>query len=72
MNDQPKRGRRVQVYIPADLLTRWDQLPRYERSAEVANALRAWWGIDELTPELTPRPEVTPGVIDRGSHQEAE
>lgn len=46
MSDTPKRGRRVQVYIPADLLTRWDQLPRYERSAEVANALRAWWKIE--------------------------
>lgn len=40
-------GRRVQIYVPADLLEKWDALPRYERSAEVAKALRAWWGIDD-------------------------
>jgi hypothetical protein len=38
-----KTGRRVQIYIPGDLLEQWDALPRYERSAAVAAALRAWW-----------------------------
>jgi hypothetical protein len=43
----PKQtGRRVQIYIPADLVKKWDALPRYERSAEVAKALRAHWKIE--------------------------
>lgn len=37
------KGKRVQIYIPADLVKKWDALPRYERSAEVAKALRAHW-----------------------------
>lgn len=40
------KGKRVQIYIPADLVKKWDELPRYERSAEVAKALRAWWEIE--------------------------
>lgn len=43
MPDQPKRGKRVQIYLPADLLERWGQTPRYERSATVAAALREYW-----------------------------
>ena len=57
-----KTGRRVQIYIPADLVERWDRLPRYERSAEVAKALRAWWRPDELTPEVTPDEKLKRGV----------
>jgi hypothetical protein len=41
----PTKGKRVQIYIPADLVKKWDALPRYERSAEVAKALRAHWKI---------------------------
>ena len=42
---QPKKtGGRVQIYLPADLLERWIQIPRYERSAIAQAALRAWWG----------------------------
>lgn len=52
MPDQPKRGKRVQIYIPADLVERWDATPRYERSAEVAKGLRMLWG--ETTPQSTP------------------
>jgi hypothetical protein len=40
------KGKRVQIYIPADLVKKWDTLPRYERSAEVAKALRAYWKIE--------------------------
>ena len=40
MSDKPKTGRRVQIYIPGDLVEYWDSLPRYERSATVAEALR--------------------------------
>lgn len=43
MTDQPKRGKRVQIYLPADLVEQWERTPRYERSATVAAALRAWW-----------------------------
>lgn len=42
-NKKDKTGRRVQIYLPADLLAQWDATPRYERSAEVAAALREWW-----------------------------
>lgn len=44
MTDQPKRGKRVQIYLPADLLVQWERIPRYERSATVAAALREYWG----------------------------
>lgn len=44
-SSQPKRGKRIQVYLAADLIERWEQTPRYERSAEVARALRKHWGI---------------------------
>lgn len=44
--NQPKRGKRVQIYLPPDLLEQWEKTPRYERSATVAAALRAWWTID--------------------------
>ena len=37
-----KTGKRVQIYIPADLIEQWDRLPRYERSGAVAAALRIW------------------------------
>lgn len=47
MTDQPKRGKRVQIYLPGDLLEMWDRLPRYERSAEVAKALRQLWGVED-------------------------
>jgi hypothetical protein len=40
------KGKRVQIYIPADLVEKWDALPRYERSAEVAAALRQRWGME--------------------------
>lgn len=43
MTDQPKRGKRVQIYLPADLLEQWEATPRYERSATVAAALRLFW-----------------------------
>lgn len=43
MTDQPKRGKRVQIYLPADLLEQWEATPRYERSAAVAKALRLLW-----------------------------
>lgn len=59
MTDQPKRGKRVQIYLPADLLERWGQTPRYERSATVAEALRAWW---KTTPETTPNQKMKRGV----------
>jgi hypothetical protein len=39
-----ERGKRVQIYLPADLLGRWERTPRYERSATVAAALRMYWG----------------------------
>ena len=42
-----KTGKRVQIYIPADLLDRWKALPRYERSATVAAALRKLWKLTE-------------------------
>lgn len=45
MSDQSGRGRRVQIYLPADLLERWEDIPRYERSKIVAAALRMFWGI---------------------------
>lgn len=41
------KGKRVQIYIPADLVKKWDEFPRYERSAEVAKALRARWEASE-------------------------
>lgn len=41
----PKRGKRVQIYLPVDLVERWEQTPRYERSAVVATALRKHWEI---------------------------
>ena len=44
MSDQPKRGKRVQIYLPADLLEQWERIPRYERSKIVAEALRQFWG----------------------------
>lgn len=47
MTDQPQRGKRVQIYLPADLLERWERTPRYERSAEVAKALRQYWKTDK-------------------------
>lgn len=47
MTDRPKRGKRIQIYLPADLLERWEQTPRYERSATVATALRRYWRIEE-------------------------
>ena len=47
MSEQKKTGRRVQIYIPADLVAKWDALPRYERSAEVARALRQLWSSEE-------------------------
>lgn len=43
MTDRPKTGKRVQIYLPADLLDRWESIPRYERSAAVAAALRLFW-----------------------------
>ena len=43
MPDKPSAGRRVMIYIPADLLARWDAVPRFERSALVAEALRRMW-----------------------------
>lgn len=46
MTDRPKTGKRVQVYIPADLVEQWERTPRYERSAQVAKALRLFWSID--------------------------
>lgn len=45
MTNTTKRGKRVQIYIPADLVDTWESLPRYERSAEVAKALRQLWGM---------------------------
>lgn len=45
------KGKRVQIYIPADLMERWEALPRYERSAEVAKALRALWKMEEKPKE---------------------
>ena len=42
VSDKPKTGRRVQIYIPSDLVDYWDSLPRYERSATVAEALRSY------------------------------
>lgn len=53
MTDRPRRGKRVQIYLPADLLERWEQTPRYERSATVATALRSYWGIDQDTHQDT-------------------
>lgn len=47
------KGKRVQIYIPADLVEQWDRLPRYERSAEVAQALRAWWAVHTNTEKNT-------------------
>jgi hypothetical protein len=38
-------GKRVQIYLPGDLLEQWDRTPRYERSATVAAALRAYWAV---------------------------
>jgi len=40
-------GKRVQIYLPADLLEKWEDIPRYERSATVAAALRAFWNKEE-------------------------
>jgi hypothetical protein len=42
-SDRPKTGKRAQIYLPADLLERWEGTPRYERSATVAAALREYW-----------------------------
>lgn len=39
------KGKRIQLYLAADLVERWEQTRRYERSAEVAAALRKHWGI---------------------------
>lgn len=44
MPKKDRTGRRVQIYLPADLLEQWERTPRYERSATVAQALRAFWG----------------------------
>lgn len=46
-------GKRVQIYIPADLVEKWESLPRYERSAEVAEALRLKWGVKK--PKMEPK-----------------
>ena len=43
------KGKRVQIYLPADLVERFEQIPRYERSAEVARALREKWGIKPIS-----------------------
>mgnify|MGYP001616641830 CR=1 FL=1 len=48
------RGKRVQIYLPADLLEQWGKTPRYERSAEVAKALRAWWAARKDTFQTEP------------------
>jgi hypothetical protein len=48
-SNQSKTGRRIQIYLSADLIEKWDKLPRYERSAEVAAALRKHWS---GTPDL--------------------
>jgi metal-responsive CopG/Arc/MetJ family transcriptional regulator len=56
-------GKRVQIYIPADLVGKWDRLPRYERSAEIAKALRQLWGMEETTPKTTPPAKEKRGVI---------
>jgi hypothetical protein len=47
------RGKRIQIYLPADLLERWNNTPRYERSAEVAIALRKHWGMVK-NPKIAP------------------
>lgn len=52
VTDQPKRGKRVQIYLPADLIEQWEKTPRYERSAIVAAALRAWWDRQASDPSL--------------------
>lgn len=44
-SDQHTRGKRIQIYLAADLVERWEQTPRYERSAIVASALRQFWGV---------------------------
>lgn len=63
MPAEKKTGKRVQVYIPADLVDEWEQIPRYERSAEAAAALRAWWGAKVALKDISARTGETFGAI---------
>ena len=53
MTDRPSRGKRVNIYLAADLVAKWDALTPTKRSAEVAKALRLLWGMrqDKLAPD---------------------
>lgn len=67
MADQPKTGRRVQIYLPADLLERWERTPRYDRSKTVAAALRLYWGglkDTELNTEAIEQEDKPPHIPD--------
>jgi hypothetical protein len=54
MTDDRKTGKRVQIYLPGDLLEQWQRTPRYERSATVAAALRAYWAVRSSVRSDTP------------------
>lgn len=59
-------GKRVQIYIPADLIEQWEKLPRYERSAEVAKSLRQLWGDNAILAERERCAQIAESFIPSG------
>jgi len=66
MSEPVRRGKRIQIYLAADLLDRWEKTPRYERSAVVAAALREYWGrLDRSSQIVSDDPAENKDVAER-------
>lgn len=65
------KGKRIQVYLAADLVEKWEATPRYERSAEVAEALRKHWGMKKLPTKLPTKEKSGEVSNDTSPHQDA-